>query len=185
MYGLDSVDVMQIVSFGGPPLLLLVIVTGYLATVFEPYFAWHSKGGAELREYHAQDLKLRLIAQWWAARLTNQEGALHERYDETNEAVRRLCSELHDSLVRHRFITGDDPRMLYPGDSSVVGRARKRAGFSTSSPTGAKAVDVNFVDETAVMLISPTLVKIVSGQIIWRGKPPEYKSRFNDFYSEP
>ncbi|MDR3616501.1 MAG: hypothetical protein P4L53_23275 [Candidatus Obscuribacterales bacterium] len=162
---------MDSIAFWGPPFLLLVVVSGYLATVFEPYWAYHSKGGLELKEYHAQDLKLRLIAQWWAAKLAGHKGGY---YDEDDENARLLCAELHDSLVRHRFIFGDDPTKLQLKKSTVLSRALKRAGWRID------------VDQAAdhYLIISPNLVKSTNGQVIWRGKPPEYKSRFNDMYYE-
>jgi hypothetical protein len=162
---------MDIVAFLGPPVLLLFVVSGYLATVFEPYWAYNSKGGLKLKQYHAQDLKLRLIAQWWAAKLAGHKGGY---YDEDDEKARLLCAELHDSLVRHRFIFGDDPTKLQIKKSTVLSRALKRAGWRVDAR---RAGDAH-------LIISPNLVKSADGQVIWRGKPPEYKSRFNDMYYE-
>jgi hypothetical protein len=153
-----------------PAAILLLVVSGYLVTVFEPYFAQKSAEGLELKQYHAQDLKLKLIAQFWAAKLTNEPDGW---YDASNESARRLFEELHEALVRHRFLFGDDPKKLRyePSRSSpLLQRAIKRANWN------GRAVD------SQVMTIYPNLVMVDGERVIWRGRPQAYKSRFKDMY---
>ncbi len=156
-----------------PAALLLLVASGYLVTVFEPYFAQKSAEGLELKQYHAKDLKLKLIAQFWAAFLSNESDGW---YDASIESERRLFEELHAALVRHRFLRGDDPKTLrYESSraSPVLQRAIRRANWNGGALN------------KQVMTIHPNLVKMDDGRVIWRGKPQEYKSRFNDMYVEP
>lgn len=171
----------------GPAFLLLAVVAGHLLTIFEPYFALRTAEGIELMEYHYKDLKLRRIAEWWTAKLANQEGGW---YDDSDEAARHLCAELHYSLVRHRFLFGDDPGKLRCGQnylSSLLAKALHKLGW-VKNPSAAgsskRGADGDDGEEETVMLISPDRVEIAGGKVIWRGKPPEYRSRFCDMYHD-
>ncbi len=65
------------------PLLLLLVLAGYYWTVFEPYFAHRSPEGAELMAYHAKDRKLQIIAEYWAAKLSDPPTRWYEPEDES------------------------------------------------------------------------------------------------------
>jgi hypothetical protein len=160
----------EMLAISFPAALLLLVVSGYLVTVFEPYFAQKSAEGLELKQYHAQDLKLKLIAQFWAAYLSNERDGW---YDASIPSERRLFEELHDALVRHRFLFGDDPGTLRYEQSRLsrlLRRAIRRANWSGGSL------------DSQVMTIRANVVKVNGGRVIWRGRPQEYKSRFNDMY---
>ncbi len=153
-------------------MLYLLVVGGYLLTVFEPYLSQNSAEAEELKQYFAQDLKLHIVARWWAAKLGNSRDGW---YDETNNQQKQLYCELHAALVRHRFLTGDDPRKLRfaaSRRSSIIRRALRRSECL--------APDVNPV----TMLVCPNTVKLSDGTVLWRGRPQEYRSRFNDMYAE-
>jgi hypothetical protein len=49
-----------------PAFLLMIVVAGYMFTIFEPYLAlrFRSAEVVELLDYHAKDLKLQRIAEW-------------------------------------------------------------------------------------------------------------------------
>ncbi len=154
--------------------LLIAVVSGYLLTVFEPYYAYKHKSAdaVELIEHHATDHKLHLIAETWAAKLSDPPTRW---YQEENARSRALKEKLMEALVRHRFIFGDDPKKIEfgPNVSPIIKRALVNAGFQPGS------------NENRTMLVSPNLVKMDDGTVIWRGRPMEYKSRFCDFYPEP
>ena len=147
-----------------------LVLIASLYPIFEPYIAWNNKAHSALKQYYREDLKLRLIAEWWAAKLSNQRW-----YDDTDDAMKTLCLAISDELVRHRFLTNDYPRQLRGGDkkhSKILRRAIQLTKFKVLSKV------------ESVMNILPNKVSILDGQVIWRGKPQPYKSRFNDFYSE-
>ena len=154
--------------------LLMVVVSGYLLTVFEPYYAYKRKSddAVKLIDYHATDHKLHLIAETWAAKLSNPPTRW---YEDENERSRVLKESLMEALVRHRFLFGDDPKKIEfgPNVSPIIKRALVKTGFQPGS------------EDTGTMLVSPSLVKMDDGTVIWRGRPMEYKSRFCDFYPEP
>lgn len=156
-----------------PTILLVLVVGGYLLTVFEPYYALRTSEGAELLDYHRQDPKLDAIAGWWAQRLVDPGSRW---LDEGNAAVVSLRNSVKEALVRHRFLTGDDPSYLRCGSriSPVLQRAFEASGFLV--PTATSALE---------MKISAREVRIKGGELVWRGRPAEYKSRFCDFYPEP
>jgi hypothetical protein len=164
---------MEVLAFAAPLTLLALVVGAQLFTVFEPFLALHTEEGAELLAYHARDLKLRLIAEYWAAKLLNQRGGW---YDHSNNAAVALKQELHYYLVRHRFLYGDDPATMRWGPKrthSLLTKALKKVGLDAVTP-----------DREHVLFVEQRLVKDASGQTVWRGRPAEYKSRFNDMYYE-
>lgn len=164
---------MEILAFALPLGLLAVVVGAQLFTIFEPYLALNTEEGAELMAYHAQDLKLRLIAEWWTARLLNQHGGW---FDERSNSAVVLKEELHRQLVRHRFLFGDDPSTMRWGPKrmhSLLAKALQKAGIEPVAPT-----------KEHVLIVEARHVKDSSGQTVWRGRPAEYKSRFNDMYYE-
>lgn len=153
-----------------PVTLFFLVIGGYLLTVFEPYFAQRTAEAEELKLYYAQDLKLHLIARWWAAKLGNSSDGW---YDATNTQQEQLYCDLHAALLRHRFLTGDDPRKLRCTKgrlSSLLRRAQRQSGCTS------------LVEGSATMLVYPNVVKLSDGAVIWRGRPQEYRSRFNDMY---
>ncbi len=161
----------QTLSLVAPFCLLFVVVAGYLVTVFEPYFAHRSQEGQELISYHAGDLKLKLIARWWAAKLLSHPGG---RYEAEHENA--LFEGLHKALVRHRFIYGDDPgRLRYRlnGTSLLLSRVLRTL----------PQVPANR-DIQVVMEIIPNRVEIKGERVIWEGMAPEYRSRFCDMYND-
>ena len=162
----------------GPAILLLVVVLGYLATVFEPYFAVTTKEGIELLRYHAQDVKLRLIAEYWAAQLFNHKDGY---FDEEDQAAVRFSKQLHYLLVHHRFIFGDDPQTMRLGGRQSHRLLRTAMRLCGIDPDAAAAKRTQVIG----LVIKPNLVKALDGRDIWRGRPQEYKSRFNDMYYEP
>jgi len=162
----------------GPALLLLVIVLGYLATVFEPYWAVTTKEGIELLRYHAKDEKLRLIAEYWAAQLRNHKDGYYD--DQDADAV-RFSKQLHYLLVHHRFIFGDDPQHMRLGGRQshrLLRTAMRLCNIDAEAEADKRPQVIGLV-------IKPNLVKTLDERDIWRGRPQEYKSRFNDMYYEP
>jgi hypothetical protein len=158
-----------------PIALLALVVGGYLLTVFEPYYALRTSEGAELLEYHRQDPKLRAIAAWWAQRLVDPGSRW---LDESNASVVRVRNSVLEALVRHRFLTGDDPSKLRYGAkvSPVLQRAFAECGLVPPASAVTPRVE---------MQISAREVRVMNGELVWRGRPAEYKSRFCDFYPEP
>lgn len=162
----------------GPALLLLVVVLGYLATVFEPYFAVTTKEGIELMRYHAKDEKLRLIAEYWAAQLHDHKDG---NYDNEDKSAVRFCKQLHYLLVHHRFIFGDDPKTMRLGGQQshrLLRTAMRLCHMDTDAEAAKRPQPIG-------INIKPDLVKTLDNREIWRGRPQEYKSRFNDMYYEP
>jgi len=155
------------------PLLLLLVLAGYYWTVFEPYFAHRTLEGKELMAYHARDRKLQIIAEYWAARLSDPPTRW---YEPENEKARVLYEKLLYQLTRHRLINGDDPTTIVFGAkaSPMLRRALKQVDR--------KAPQSSIEHK---MLIHPNKVSMADGSVLWRGRPMEYKSRFNDFYPEP
>lgn len=162
----------------GPAILLLFVVLGYLATVFEPYFAVTTKEGIELLRYHAQDVKLRLIAEYWAAQLFDHKDGY---FDEEDQAAVRFSKQLHYLLVHHRFIFGDDPKTMRLGGRQSHRLLRTAMRLCGIDPDAAATKRTQVIG----LVIKPNLVKALDGRDIWRGRPQEYKSRFNDMYYEP
>src|SRR5277367_2011587 len=117
-----------------PTLLLTLVVSGYMCTVFEPYFAVNSDEGRELMRYHAADPKLLQTARWLAATLTDSTQTM---FDDESTVAGRLRQSLLFELARHRFITGDDPRRLCCGPvcSSLLRRAKARAELHRPDPS--------------------------------------------------
>jgi len=157
-------------------LLLLLVTTVQLYATFEPYLAYRKKTAEalELIVYHSQDKKLHLIAEWWSAKLSTPASIW---YDDENDDARVLKNAIHEGLVRHRFLFGDDPAKLEYGTrvSPLLTRALMQA--QAPMPTAAKV--------NRVMSVKPNVVTVDGNNTIWRGRPPEYKSRFCDFYPEP
>jgi hypothetical protein len=153
-----------------PTLLLIVVVAGYWWTVFEPYFAINSDEGRELMQYHAADPKLLQTARWWAATLTDPAQSM---FDDESTMAGRLRQALLFELARHRFLTGDDPSRLCCGPvcSRLLRRAKARAGLGCADPKS-----------QLLLLVTPRLVKVSDGTVVWRGLPQRYRSRFKDKY---
>lgn len=156
-----------------PSLLLLVVALGYLATVFEPYWAVNTEEGRELLRYHSGDPKLRHIVTYWTVQLLDlPEG----RFNNSKEA-RSLFNQLHYLLVHHRFIFGDDPRLMRFGGGHQHRLLRRALALTNLNPVSRV--------ETIGLVIKPDSVTSLTGEVIWAGQPQEYKSRFNDMYYEP
>lgn len=157
-------------------LLLAFVVSLQMFAIFEPYLAYRKKTAEalDLIIYHSQDKKLHLIAEWWAAKLSTPASIF---YNAENEDSRVLRDAILEGLVRHRFLFGDDPRKLEYG--ARVSLLLHRALLQVQAPIPELA-QVN-----RVMSVLPNVVTVDGKDVIWRGRPREYKSRFCDFYPEP
>lgn len=158
-----------------PSALLLLVVLGYLATVFEPYYAVNTEEGRELLRYHSNDPKLQKISLFWTIRLMGlPEGSFSLS---SNKAASKFYDQVHYLLVHHRFIFGDDPKIMRFGGNKIHRLLRIAINLTKIQPV----VPVEEIGLT----IGPCEVKSFAGEVVWKGYPQEYKSRFNDMYYEP